>query len=155
MQIILTVFNEIMRIIIFRMKELGGGIILDLGIYAIQFAQLVYKEKPTKVICAGHLGVGDVDESVSCILTYGNGRIANLTIHSKVLLPNEAVIVGTKGSVKVNNKKIPLSSLKIIWLITRRIIVANVLGTDNFANITRQYNRMAIAESEAKIQFSQ
>lgn len=91
-----------MFLFIYRMKKLGGGVILDLGIYAIQLAQLVYREKPIKITCAGHLGVADVDESVSCILAYSNGKIATLTLHSKVLLSNEAIIVGTKGSLKVN-----------------------------------------------------
>ncbi|XP_077296375.1 trans-1,2-dihydrobenzene-1,2-diol dehydrogenase-like [Arctopsyche grandis] len=84
------------------MKEFGGGAILDLGIYALQFAQLIYKDDPIKISCTGHLGICGIDESMSCILRYSNGRIATITTHSKVLLPNEAIIIGTKGSLKLS-----------------------------------------------------
>ena len=53
---------------------------------------------------AGHLvGEGcDRDESASISLTYTGGRTATLVTHSRVNLPNEAVIIGTKGTLKLS-----------------------------------------------------
>lgn len=83
--------------------ELGGGTILDLGVYVLQLAQLVFKSEPTEVVCGGHVNASGADEAMSCVLTYSGGRTASLTTHSRVLLPNEATLVGTKGTIKVGN----------------------------------------------------
>jgi len=54
------------------------------------------------VTAAGHLGVEGCDESASISLTYTGGRTATLVTHSRVNLPNEAVIIGTKGTLKLS-----------------------------------------------------
>ena len=72
-------------------KELGGGTILDLGVYTIQMAQLVFEGEMPRVTAAGHLGPGGCDESASITLTYDNGRTATLVTHSRAQLPNEVV----------------------------------------------------------------
>jgi len=84
-------------------KELGGGSILDLGIYPIQLAQLVFGGEMPRVLSAGHLGPGGCDDNSSITLVYSNGRTATLVTHSRVHLPNEAFIIGTKGTLKLVN----------------------------------------------------
>ena len=83
-------------------KELGGGSILDLGIYTVQLAQMVFGGERPAVTAAGQLGVEGCDESASISLTYTGGRTATLVTHSRVNLPNEAVIIGTKGTLKLS-----------------------------------------------------
>ncbi|KAG8253982.1 trans-1,2-dihydrobenzene-1,2-diol dehydrogenase-like [Homalodisca vitripennis] len=83
-------------------KELGGGTVLDLGIYTLQMATLVLGNSPIKVVAAGHLNDEGVDEAMSCVLSYPGGATAVLSTHSKVLLPNTAYIVGTKGSFTIH-----------------------------------------------------
>lgn len=85
----------------FRKKELGGGTVLDLGIYTVQLATLVLGDKPSSVKASGHLNSEGVDMSMSCVLTYANGATAVLSTHAEVELPNNAVIVGTNGSIEV------------------------------------------------------
>jgi len=85
-----------------KLKEMGGGTILDIGIYCIQFASWVFGgEKPLKVISSGHMNEHGVDSSTSTTLIYSNGRTATLVTHCKVELPNEAWAIGTKGSMKL------------------------------------------------------
>ena len=72
-------------------KELGGGTILDLGVYTVQLAQLLCGGEMPGVVAAGHLGPGGCDESASITLTYSNGRTATLVTHSRAQLPNEVV----------------------------------------------------------------
>lgn len=75
---------------------------LDIGIYCVQFACHVFGgEKPIKVISGGHMNKGGVDESTSTTLLYSNGRTATLITHCRVEMPNEAIVVGTKGTLKV------------------------------------------------------
>jgi len=83
---------------------LGGGTVLDLGIYCIQLAQLAMgKEKPEKIIAGGHLGPDKVDESTSATLLYSGGRTATLLSSAVVNLPCEGFIIGTKGTLKLNS----------------------------------------------------
>lgn len=85
-----------------NLKEMGGGTILDLGIYNLQFQQHIFGgEEPINFIAAGHLNEHGTDENANMVLTYSKGRTAVLSTHSCVELPNTAIIVGTKGTIKV------------------------------------------------------
>ncbi|XP_064088063.1 trans-1,2-dihydrobenzene-1,2-diol dehydrogenase-like isoform X1 [Macrobrachium nipponense] len=84
-------------------KSLGGGSTLDIGIYCVQFASLVMGgEKPVKVVGGGHLNSEGIDETTSATLVYSNGRVATLMCSLRCALPCEGVVVGTKGTLKVN-----------------------------------------------------
>ncbi|XP_047526005.1 trans-1,2-dihydrobenzene-1,2-diol dehydrogenase-like isoform X1 [Pieris napi] len=84
------------------MKDLGGGAVLDLGIYMLQFLQFVYKEPPTDIVCTGHLSKVGVDESISCVLKYSDGRTATIAAHTRATMTNRAEITGTKGSIAMD-----------------------------------------------------
>ena len=51
---------------------------------------------------SGHLGQEGCDESASISLPYSQGRTATLVTHSRVNLPNQAVIIGTKGTLTLS-----------------------------------------------------
>ncbi|OXA52541.1 trans-1,2-dihydrobenzene-1,2-diol dehydrogenase [Folsomia candida] len=91
--------SEVDRI---KKKEFGGGSVLDIGIYCVQLAQYVFGgDNPVKIISGGHLNENLVDESTSTTLLYTNGRTATLVTHTKCQMPNEACIIGTKGTLKL------------------------------------------------------
>ncbi|CAH1155336.1 unnamed protein product [Phaedon cochleariae] len=82
--------------------DMGGGAILDLGIYILQFQQYVFRGlKPIKVVINGHLNSHETDESCGAIITYPNGKMAVVSASARVALPNEATVVGTKGTLKL------------------------------------------------------
>ncbi|XP_039759815.1 trans-1,2-dihydrobenzene-1,2-diol dehydrogenase-like [Pararge aegeria] len=78
-------------------KELGGSAILDMGVYALQFAQFIFKDEPIKVTAVGELNEDGVDLVDTVVLEYSESRRAVLNIHSKVKLWNKATVVGTLG----------------------------------------------------------
>lgn len=83
-------------------KELGGGTTLDMGIYCIQLASLVYGgEKPLKVLAGGHLNEYGIDESVSFTFVYSGGRTASLQTHTRVKFDCAATVYGTQGSMTI------------------------------------------------------
>lgn len=86
----------------FRMKDLGGGAVLDLGIYMLQLVQFIYKEPPTDIVCTGHISKAGVDESISCALKYKDGKTSTLSAHTRANMTNKAEIIGTKGAVAVS-----------------------------------------------------
>lgn len=52
--------------------KLGGGALLDIGIYAIQFATMVFGEKPERIDTSGWLTSTGVDETAAVTLKYVN-----------------------------------------------------------------------------------
>ncbi|XP_063159108.1 trans-1,2-dihydrobenzene-1,2-diol dehydrogenase [Candoia aspera] len=83
-------------------KKLGGGVILDLGCYCIQFASMVFgPEMPKSIVASGLLYETGVDETVSIILNYSGNCQAVLNVTIMIDLPGEATIGGTEGIIKV------------------------------------------------------
>ncbi|CAG0900610.1 unnamed protein product [Cyprideis torosa] len=102
-------------------KELGGSGVLDIGIYNIQLALMVLGRSassgsspngdrstlvpPTQVLSTGCLTSEDengVDMATSTILTFPGNKYASLTTDLRARLSNEAVIVGTKGCIRLH-----------------------------------------------------
>ncbi|XP_045114808.1 trans-1,2-dihydrobenzene-1,2-diol dehydrogenase-like isoform X2 [Portunus trituberculatus] len=82
-------------------KDLGGGVTLDIAIYPIQLTSFVMGgERPTKILAGGHLNAHEVDETISATLVYSKGRVASIAASTKVDLPSEGFIIGTKGTIK-------------------------------------------------------
>ena len=81
-------------------RNLGGGSLLDIGIYPLMLA-LFLMGKPQKVTAAAHLGKTLVDEECAVFLDYGNGQSANL--HSTLLArtPVEAYVYCEKGYIHI------------------------------------------------------
>lgn len=83
-------------------KELGGGGILDVGVYATQFVQYVYRGlKPIKFVGAGHLNEQGTDDTAGAIIIYPNNKVGIISCSTKAQLPNEAIVVGTKGTITI------------------------------------------------------
>ena len=60
-------------------KSLGGSVVLDIGVYTLTFADIVFNgEKPEKIVAAGHLFDTGVDHTVSVTLLFSGKRIAQL-----------------------------------------------------------------------------
>ncbi|MGG3455047.1 Gfo/Idh/MocA family protein [Paenibacillus rhizolycopersici] len=81
--------------------ELGGGALLDAGIYPISFASMVLGPYPQSVQSTAHLGETGVDEHFSVLLTYGNGATASLNGAVRLAIGNDAYIHGTNGKIYV------------------------------------------------------
>lgn len=83
-------------------KELGGGALLDLGIYCLQFICMVYNgEKPECIQATGVCLETGVDETVVVTLKFSKNRMAVFTCSLSMQLPNDAIIVGTKGTIRI------------------------------------------------------
>ncbi|NP_001005600.2 trans-1,2-dihydrobenzene-1,2-diol dehydrogenase [Danio rerio] len=83
-------------------KHLGGGALLDIGIYCIQFVLMVFNgEKPEQIQASGVCLDTGVDEAMVVTLKFSGHRLAVCTCTVAAELPNEALIVGTEGTIKV------------------------------------------------------
>lgn len=82
--------------------ELGGGSLLDVGVYVISFASMIFRKPPVEVVGLGHIGDWGSDEQGVAILKYDNGEVADLSFALRTAAVNEAYIFGTAGYIKVD-----------------------------------------------------
>jgi len=95
----------------YRFRDNGRGSVMDVGVYCVQFATLVFGlEKPLQILSGGHLNDDLVDESTSTTLIYSGGRTATLMTHYGVEVPSDAYVIGTKGTLKV-----AIRNIRPIW----------------------------------------
>ena len=81
--------------------ELGGGALLDVGIYNVALARMIFGRDPSRINSMAHLGETGVDELSSLILGYDDGAMAVLTSAIRTNTSNAAVIYGTDGYIKI------------------------------------------------------
>lgn len=86
-----------------RMKSLGGGTVLDLGVYTIQVSLWAFRGVPTKIIANGQLNDEGVDLEVNAELHFSNGAVAKMKTSALRKLRNTAIIRGTKGTITLHD----------------------------------------------------
>ena len=82
--------------------ELGGGALLDLGLYPITFATLIFGRDIENIGSAAVLNSDGVDTQHIITLRYHDGKMA--VLHSSVVanMSNQAIIYGTGGHIVVD-----------------------------------------------------
>jgi len=83
--------------------DLGGGSLLDLGVYPISFARMIYKQSPSKIKSSAYIGETGVDEKSCYLFEYENGQTAMLSSSNRLIMPHNASIFGTKGYLEIPN----------------------------------------------------
>jgi predicted dehydrogenase len=79
---------------------LGGGALLDLGVYVVSFAQMLLGT-PERVVAAGSVFPSGADAEAALLLDYADGRTATLTTSLRNALPGQARVFGTRGWIDV------------------------------------------------------
>ena len=82
--------------------DLGGGGLLDVGVYTVAMAYMVFGGAPSRITSMAHIGETGVDEQASILLGYDAGQIANLTCAIRTSTPQDARIMGTEGSIHIS-----------------------------------------------------
>lgn len=82
--------------------DLGGGALLDLGIYPLSLATMVLG-LPDAVNGHAHLSPTGVDELDTITLTYARGASAQLTCSMRLNRPREAFLVGSDGYIQIHD----------------------------------------------------
>jgi predicted dehydrogenase len=80
--------------------ELGGGALLDLGVYVVSFAQMLLGT-PQRVVATGSLYPTGADAEAGILLGYDDGRTATLLTSLRNALPGQARVFGTAGWIDV------------------------------------------------------
>jgi len=80
--------------------ELGGGALLDLGVYPVSFASMVLGP-PSRIVSMSDPAFTGVDAQTSMLFGYDSGAQAVLTCTLRAKSPTRAAIVGTDARIEV------------------------------------------------------
>lgn len=84
-------------------KSLGGGALLDIGIYPLFWSYLILG-KPSQIAAQAIYGETQVDEATGMTLTYPEGTFAFLDCTFLTKTRCEAFVYGEKGSICVHSR---------------------------------------------------
>lgn len=83
--------------------ELGGGALLDVGVYTLNFASMIFGNQIEKMVSTAVMTDTGVDAQNSLTLIYPGGKMAILNSSLRVLSDRQGIIYGTKGMAVVEN----------------------------------------------------
>jgi dihydrodiol dehydrogenase / D-xylose 1-dehydrogenase (NADP) len=81
---------------------LGGGALLDLGVYPVSLSSMVFGEAPRRIVSAATLGATGVDEQSAAVMEYSDGRLAVISCSFRFDSPQEAHLIGTRGRIRIH-----------------------------------------------------
>jgi predicted dehydrogenase len=80
---------------------LGGGALLDLGVYTVSFASMVLGP-PDRVLAISEPAFTGVDAQTSMLFSYAGGAQAILSCTLSAKSPTRGAIVGTEGRIEID-----------------------------------------------------
>ena len=81
--------------------DLGGGALLDLGIYPVSFAWDMLGA-PVSVTATATIGATGVDDEVATIFTHAGGALSTSLSASHAAGPNTAHVIGTEARIDID-----------------------------------------------------
>lgn len=81
---------------------LGGGALLDVGVYPISFSSMIFGT-PVKITGGAHLGITGVDEQSAYVLQGKAGQLSLLSSAIRTNTPQETTIMGTEGRIRLHS----------------------------------------------------
>ena len=92
--------NEVPRL---QRPDLAGGALLDVGVYPINFARMIFGDRIVKISSACTYTDSGVDEQDSITFLYEDGKVAQLAASMLGLSDRRGTIYGTKGFMVIEN----------------------------------------------------
>ena len=88
---------------------LGGGALLDVGVYPVSLARMLAKERPTQVSAVAQWTDSDVDRTLAATIEFPGGLLAQVAGSFATSVYRQALIVGTEGVLQTtfNNHPTP------------------------------------------------
>jgi predicted dehydrogenase len=118
-------------------RDLGGGALLDRGVYVVAMAHDLFGP-PVEIQSMVVPAATGVDAQAAAVLRHAGGRLAVLTVSLSVYAGNEAVLAGTRGRLRLLE---PLACPPA--LATRGAPVVTASEPDGDASLTRRLKALA------------
>lgn len=87
----------------FFSKDLAGGALLDIGVYAASFARYFMESKPNVILTTAKYFETGVDEQSGIIMKNDCDQMAVMALTMRAKQPKRGVVAGELGYIEVNN----------------------------------------------------
>ncbi len=87
----------------FFSKELAGGALLDIGVYALSFARFFMKSRPDAVLTTANFFETGVDETSGILLKNQDGEMAVIALTMRAKQPKRGIVAGEEGFIEIDN----------------------------------------------------
>lgn len=87
----------------FFSKDLAGGALLDIGVYAVSFARFFLEKKPNVVLTTPQYFETGVDEQSGILMKNDCGQMVVTALTMRAKQPKRGVVAGEKGFIEVSN----------------------------------------------------
>ena len=87
----------------FFAKELAGGALLDIGVYATSFSRFFMKSKPNSILTTANYFETGVDETSGIILRNPDGQMAVMALTMRAKQPKRGVVACEDGFIEIYN----------------------------------------------------
>ena len=87
----------------FFSKELAGGALLDIGVYATSFSRFFMKSKPNSILTTANYFETGVDETSGIILRNPDGQMAVMALTMRAKQPKRGVVACEDGFIEIYN----------------------------------------------------
>jgi predicted dehydrogenase len=124
--------------------EKGGGPLYDIGVYCINAARNLFRCEPIEVyaksVTTNEARFKKIDETVSCLLKFPEGKIATFTVSLGNFPSADFDVIGTKGRIKLE-KAYNYDSSTILRLFERgKSILKRYPKRDQFSPEIRHFS---------------
>ncbi|KXT76286.1 Gfo/Idh/MocA family protein [Streptococcus sp. DD12] len=82
-------------------RQLAGGALLDIGVYALSFVRWFMETKDSQISSQVRLAPSGVDEQAGILLTNPAGQLATITLSLHAKQPKRGLIVFDKGYIEI------------------------------------------------------
>ena len=82
-------------------RNLAGGALLDIGVYALSFVRWFMTSQPTEMVSQVKLAPTGVDEQAGILLTNADGEMATVTLSLHAKQPKRGTIAYDKGYIEL------------------------------------------------------
>lgn len=76
---------------------LGGGALMDVGVYPVSLARMLAKERPSRVSAVAHWTAGGVDRTLAATIEFPSGVLAQVAGTFSTSVYRQALIAGAEG----------------------------------------------------------
>lgn len=117
--------------------EKGGGPLYDIGTYCINASRSLFKSEPIEVFATATSSKDHRfkknDETISCILKYSEGRIANFTVSFGAFTSSDYDLIGTKGRIRLEKAYDHSGTMTLKTFEDRRTFIKRYPKRDQFS----------------------
>jgi predicted dehydrogenase len=140
----LKIFNSIFTFQVkdphnIRLEEVekGGGPLYDIGLYCINTARNLFKAEPLEVFAMSgnsrDTRFKHVDETISCVLKFSEGRMATFSISFGAFSAADFDLIGSKGRLRLEKAYEYSTTMTLKTYEDKKVIIRKYPKRDQFA----------------------